>query len=176
MKQVAPPTNKEPQGYTIDGMEVYEDFHTGLQKLKKPVLIYHQAWNKQLGLDRGQWVAIIARTDSSVDGASLPKLAQHFMWLCPNDTRLKKAGVGHDTMYRYQRLDLYLFNKEKRKIERHLGTYEISQKDADVFFKWKIRDDGLDITRTNMAYLGLRIGGHYTYDEYTELLKHDIHR
>jgi len=72
MKQVAPPTNKEPQGYTIDGMEVYEDFHTGLQKLKKPVLIYHQAWNKQLGLDRGQWVAIIARTGSSVDGASLP--------------------------------------------------------------------------------------------------------
>ena len=165
-----------PKDYTIDGMYVYEDFESGLMTLQKPLLIYTQAFNSQFGFGRETWLAFITRPKTALDGSSIPIYVSAPLLLNPRDKRLEIAGAGHDDLYRHQTVELFFFDKEKRELGKPLGSFAITQKDADDFYYDKIRYSGLDIIRSYILYQGLRKFGHHTFNKYKKLnsLSYDI--
>ena len=79
------------------------------------------------------------------DGASVPR----FFWriVCPpTDPQAVRAGVAHDYIYRTQ-------------------PEGWTRAEADKMFYDLLVEDGMYRCRARLAYLGVRIGGGFTWDE-----------
>jgi len=162
--------------YTTKGAYFYEDFDTGLEFLEKPLLIWTQSWNKRFGLGRGEYIAFIAKKGTNNDGASIPKFIRPLLWVCPRDKTIKLPAVGHDYLYAEQDVELFVYNKAKGKIVKNLGVQHISQREADIFIRDKMKAMGANLYDRQMVHAGLYVGGGFSYREHTaRILKNKKH-
>ena len=149
---------------TIDGVYSYLDFDSNLNYLTEPLLMITTSFNKRVSLWDNEYTCFIIPTD----WASIPLLTRPIAGLSPRDKAIFKSAIGHDWLYKNQKITLYRFDKVKRLRGAKIKTITISRREADIF----IYENMMCATsrQRGFTYVWLRIWGWKSWNDAKEIL------
>lgn len=155
--------------YSTHWAYTYIDFEDNREYLEYPLVIYTKFFNYLARVKDDKYLCFIAKKGTSTDGASIPKLAQRLIGICPRDKEIRLPAIWHDNLYRDWQVELYEYEKVTWIIWKNLWTYKISQQEADGFIRSKMKDIGASFKDRNIVFIWLCIWWYKARNNYREL-------